>query len=139
MDDTWAKLTHNIREIQYHRAHTLSFEENYRFAYQMVIMKNGKQLYEGTVDLVVENLERLVKEILQPNFPTSLDQDPMQRAHDDARLLSALSEVWLDHKGSMDKIGSILKYMVCYIISIHPLPPTMRHTGPGMDKGRAPT
>ncbi|VDB88409.1 unnamed protein product [Peniophora sp. CBMAI 1063] len=111
VDETWSKLTHNIREIQYHRAHTLSFEENYRFAYQMVIMKNGKQLYEGTVDLVVENLDRLVKEILQPNFPTSLDQDPMQRAHDDARLLSALSEVWADHKGSMDKIGSILKYM----------------------------
>lgn len=112
IDDIWSKLSHNIREIQNHRAHTLSFEENYRFAYQMVLTKHGKMLYDGVVDLVNQNLDRLSSELIIPVFPSALSAEPAQRAQDDAQLLRALTRVWEDHRGSMDKIGSILKYMV---------------------------
>jgi cullin 3 len=115
VDDIWSKLTNNIREIQHHRAHTLSFEENYRFSYQMVLTKNGPMLYNGVVDLVVQNLDRLSAEFIIPVFPSSLDKEPAERAHDNARLLKALTHVWEDHADSMEKIGSILKYMVRYI------------------------
>lgn len=37
--DTWAKLSNAIREIQNHNASKLSFEEHYRYAYNMVLFK----------------------------------------------------------------------------------------------------
>lgn len=37
--DTWAKLSHAIREIQNKNAPKISFEENHRYAYNMVLHK----------------------------------------------------------------------------------------------------
>lgn len=37
--ETWAKLSSAIREIQNHNASKLSFEEHYRYAYNMVLYK----------------------------------------------------------------------------------------------------
>lgn len=37
--DTWAKLAAAIREIQNHNASRLSFEEHYRYAYNLVLFK----------------------------------------------------------------------------------------------------
>lgn len=39
MKETWAKLSLAIREIQNHNASKLSFEEHYRYAYNMVLFK----------------------------------------------------------------------------------------------------
>lgn len=39
MKDTWAKLSTAIKEIQNHNASKLSFEEHYRYAYNMVLFK----------------------------------------------------------------------------------------------------
>lgn len=41
--DTWTKLSHAIREIQNHNASKLSFEEHYRYAYNMVLYKRGSR------------------------------------------------------------------------------------------------
>ncbi|KAI0049751.1 Cullin-domain-containing protein [Auriscalpium vulgare] len=111
IDETWAKLTFNIREIQNHRAFTLSFEENYRLAYQMVVTKHGDMLYNGVIQLVVQNLDRLADEIIFPAFPTGLVQDPTHQAAEAERLLKALTKVWEDHTSSMSKLSHILKYM----------------------------
>jgi len=40
MKDTWAKLSTAIKEIQNHNASKLSFEEHYRYAYNMVLFKS---------------------------------------------------------------------------------------------------
>lgn len=39
--DTWAKLATAIREIQNHNASKLSFEEHYRYAYNLVLFKRA--------------------------------------------------------------------------------------------------
>ena len=61
IDETWNQLSTNIREIFNHNVSTLSFEENHRFAYNMVLHKHGEELYEGVKTLIIENLDRLGK------------------------------------------------------------------------------
>lgn len=112
VDESWAKLTLNIREIQHHNAHKLSFEECYRLSYQLVVSKHGQMLYNGVRDLVVENLNRLAEETILPAFPSGLEQDPMQQSQEGERLLKAVHKVWSDHTDCMDKLSHILKYMV---------------------------
>ncbi|KAI0303827.1 Cullin-domain-containing protein [Multifurca ochricompacta] len=111
VDESWAKLTSYIREIQHHNAHKLSFEVCYRLGYQLVVSKQGPMLYNGVGDLVVENLNRLAEEFVLPTFPSGLEQDPMQQSQEGERLLKALHKVWRDHTDCMDKLSHILKYM----------------------------
>ena len=111
-DKTWDKLANNIREIQNHNSANLSFEENYRFAYNMVLYKEGENLYNAVKTLVSENLEKLAKEEIVPVFPTGASSEPMQKSQEAELLLKALKRVWDDHTSNMVKLGQILKYMV---------------------------
>lgn len=113
IDDTWAKLSANIREIHKHNASNLSFEENHRFAYNMVLHKNGAMLYKGVCELVAENLVELANTEVVPAFPTTGDGDRMQQTQEGETLLKALRRIWADHISSMSKLRDILKYMVC--------------------------
>ncbi|KAG6873948.1 hypothetical protein C0995_008987 [Termitomyces sp. Mi166 len=110
-EGTWTELAKNIRQIQKHDASTLSFEENYRFAYNMVLHKKGKMLYEGVKELVAENLDQLADEKIIPVFPTGSNDDSMHRSQESDVFLKALRRVWDDHTGNMVKLGQILKYM----------------------------
>ncbi|KAG6813913.1 hypothetical protein H0H92_005762 [Tricholoma furcatifolium] len=110
-EKTWAELAKNIREIQNHDASNLSFEENYRFAYNMVLHKEGRMLYDGVKKLISENLDELAQQQIIPVFPTGGDSDPMHRSQESDIFLKALRGVWDDHTGNMVKLGQILKYM----------------------------
>ncbi|KAG9315306.1 Cullin [Chiua virens] len=110
-EETWNKLSKNIREIHNHNASKLSFEENYRYAYNMVLYKSGSMLYKGVCQLVTENVERLAEEELVPTFPSRGSGDPMQQSQEAELLLRALRRVWDDHTGNMSKLRDILKYM----------------------------
>ncbi|OJT11444.1 Cullin-3 [Trametes pubescens] len=110
-DETWTKLARNIVEIQNHNAANLSFEENHRYAYNMVLYKNGDRLYKGASQLVAENLEKLAKEYIIPAFPTGVTNDPVQRSQEGEMLLKALKKVWDDHTSSLSKLRDVLKYM----------------------------
>ena len=112
MDETWAKLSRNIIEIQNHNAANLSFEENHRYAYNMVLYKHGDKLYRGSTQLVAQNLEKLAKEYIVPTFPTGVSDDPVQRSQEGEMLLKALKKVWDDHTSSLSKLRDVLKYMV---------------------------
>jgi cullin 3 len=108
-------LSRNIREIHAHNAFRLSFEENHRFAYNIVLAKKGALLYDGVCTLVRENLDRLAREEVVPTFPTSADvdgADPAAQSDERTLLLKALRKVWEDHHGNMCKLRDILKYMV---------------------------
>ena len=107
-----AKLLLNIRKIQHHDAHKLSFDECYRLSYQLVLSEHGQMLYDGVRDVVVENLNRLAQETILPAVPSGLEQGPMRQNHEGERLLKAVHEVWSDHTDCMDKLSHILKYMV---------------------------
>ena len=117
MDETWAKLSKNIIEIQNHNAANLSFEENHRYAYNMVLYKNGDKLYKGSTQLVAENLDKLAKEYIIPAFPTGVREDPVQKAQESEMLLKALKKVWDDHVSSLSKLRDVLRYMVSAVIS----------------------
>ncbi|KAI8980202.1 Cullin-domain-containing protein [Trametes punicea] len=111
IDETWAKLSRNIIEIQNHNAANLSFEENHRYAYNMVLYKNGDKLYRGSTQLIAENLEKLAKEFIIPAFPAGVTDDPVQKSQEGEMLLKALKKVWDDHTSSLSKLRDVLKYM----------------------------
>lgn len=113
IDQTWSKLSKNIKEILNHNAANLSFEENHRFAYNMVLYKSGDVLYRGMRQIVAEHLDNLAKDQILSAFPTTGSGDPMQRSQENELLLKALKNVWDDHTSNMSKLGQILKYMVC--------------------------
>ena len=112
VEESWAKLAANIRAIQHHNAHKLSFEECYRLSYQLVVSKQGQMLYDGVRDLAVENLNRLAQETILPSFPSGLEQDPIQQIHEGEGLLKVVHKVWSDHTDCMDILSDILKFMV---------------------------
>ncbi|KAI0775190.1 Cullin-domain-containing protein [Trametes elegans] len=111
MDETWAKLARNIIEIQNHNAANLSYEENHRYAYNMVLYKSGDKLYKGSTQLIADNLEKLAKEYIFPAFPAGVTNDPVQKSQEGEMLLKALKKVWDDHTSSLSKLRDVLKYM----------------------------
>jgi cullin 3 len=108
----WSSLSANIREIHDQNASNLSFEENYRYAYNMVLYKNGAVLYKGVCQLVAENIDRLAQCEIVPVFPSGSSKDPVQQSQEGELLLKALKRVWDFHIGNMSKLRDILKYMV---------------------------
>ena len=116
IDETWAKLSRNIVEIQNHNAANLSYEENHRFAYNMVLYKHGETLYQGTKKLIADNLDKLANAYIIPAFPAHVDDDPVQKAQSGELLLKAMKKVWDDHTSSLSKLRDVLKYMVHYFI-----------------------
>ncbi|KAJ7066932.1 Cullin-domain-containing protein [Mycena amicta] len=110
IESTWSDLSNNIREIQNHNAPNLSFEENHRFAYNMVLHKHGDMLYNGVVQLVAEHLERLANDHIVPAYPSGAF-DQTGQGQEAEILLKALRYVWDDHTSSMVRLGQILKYM----------------------------
>ncbi|PFH52964.1 hypothetical protein AMATHDRAFT_1696 [Amanita thiersii Skay4041] len=110
-EETWKQLANNIREIQNHNARHLSFEENHRFGYNLVIHRHGEMLYNGLKALVIENLNRLADEMIVPVFPSGGNHDPMQQSQEAEILCKAIAKVHEDHCSNMIKLGQILKYM----------------------------
>lgn len=135
LSDTWASLSKAIQEIHAHNASNLSFEENYRFAYNLVLHKQGKQLYDGVKDLITQNIVKLREGEVCPAFPRAPTAttssagasglaikglgaredaawDAASRSQEAERFLKALRSSWDDHVSSMSKLRDILKYMV---------------------------
>ncbi|CAO1615339.1 unnamed protein product [Parajaminaea phylloscopi] len=67
--EMWNRLAHAIGQIQHHNESTLSYEEHYRYAYNLVIVKEGRVLYEGVKRLVEAHLDKQCVERLIPSFP----------------------------------------------------------------------
>lgn len=118
VDETWAKLKHNMIEIQNHRAGNLSYEENHRYAYNMVLHKHGEPLYKGTCQLIADNLEKLAKQDIVPCFPTGAGEDTIQRSQEAEVLLKAVRKVWDDHTSSLSRLRDVLKYMVNHPLTV---------------------
>lgn len=117
MSETWNSLSKAVREIHNHNASNLSFEENYRFAYNLVLHKQGDLLYRGVNDLITENINKLAEEKVKPCFPTTVSGDPAQKGQEVERFLRAVRDSWDDHIGSMSKLRDILKYMVRLLVN----------------------
>ncbi|QRV75134.1 cullin family [Ceratobasidium sp. AG-Ba] len=112
-EQAWEKLSSAIQQIYAKNASSLSFEENYRHAYNLVVSKHGEMLYQGLTTLVTNNLNRLVKEKLVPEFPrATLDgRDAVGMCQEGEAFVKAFRDVWDDHESSMSKISDLVKYM----------------------------
>ncbi|KAG8716376.1 Cullin-3 [Ceratobasidium sp. 395] len=112
-DQAWDKLSSAIQQIYAKNASALSFEENYRHAYNLVVSKHGEMLYQGLTTLVTKNLNRLVRETLVPEFPrATLDgRDTVEICQEGEAFVKAFRDVWDDHESSMSKISDLVKYM----------------------------
>lgn len=97
--------------IQRHRCDTLSFEENYRLAYYIVVSKQGELLYNGVLSLITENFGRLVDEYIGPTL-TAVNGDLAMKIREHEEFLSALMKVWKDHITSTQKLSHVLGFMV---------------------------
>eukprot|EP00406_Dinophysis_acuminata_P006786 CAMPEP_0179220922 /NCGR_PEP_ID=MMETSP0797-20121207/5897_1 /TAXON_ID=47934 /ORGANISM="Dinophysis acuminata, Strain DAEP01" /LENGTH=750 /DNA_ID=CAMNT_0020927633 /DNA_START=123 /DNA_END=2375 /DNA_ORIENTATION=- len=93
---TWECLKHAIHQIHQHNASSLSFEELYRNAYNLVLHKYGELLYNGVQGVVADHLKSVAQKCV--DCP-------------DDRLLEELKKQWDDHKTTMVMIRDILMYM----------------------------
>lgn len=109
-----------IDTIHRHDASSLSFEEHYRYAYYLVVHKQGHVLYNKVAELIAANLEKLTKEKIVPLYPPTASSiasgskgaDNIVAASDGQLFLTQLREVWNDHIACMSKLRDVLKYMV---------------------------
>ena len=56
-DNIWNTIRHAISEIMNRNISNLSFEQLYRFSYNMLLHKHGDFLYKGLLDLLTEHLQ----------------------------------------------------------------------------------
>ena len=92
----WARLSDAITQIQHHNISRLSYEEHYRYAYNLVLNQQGEMLYSGVSRQVEEHLVRQCAEHLVPAFPldaAAVDaaRDAFAGASDTARKVSSIS------------------------------------------------
>ncbi|EFA79173.1 cullin C [Heterostelium album PN500] len=92
----WKLLEEAIKTIHLKNASSLSFEELYRNAYNMVLHKNGEMLYNNLKNLVNGHLKEVAKQV--------------EIANDEA-FLNELNTSWSEHKTSMLMVRDILMYM----------------------------
>lgn len=97
VDNTWAMLKNAIQEIHKKNNSCLSFEELYRNAYTMILLKHGERLYNGMRETVSAHLETKVREDVLKSLNNNF--------------LQTLDECWRDHQTSMVMIRDILMYM----------------------------
>jgi cullin 3 len=119
--DTFERLANAVKEIQHKNASRLSFEEHYRYAYTLVLHKQGQLLYDGIKSLVTDHLEAEAHARVAPSFPTmSLDDGDLMEAQASGqqgeKFLNALRGVWDDHTACMSKLKDLLKYMVSSLV-----------------------
>ncbi|CBQ68511.1 related to Cullin-3 [Sporisorium reilianum SRZ2] len=69
IEDMWLRLVHAISQIQNHNISKLSYEEHYRYAYNLVLYQQGDMLYHGVKKQVQQHLDKLCREKIIPAFP----------------------------------------------------------------------
>ncbi|CAD7965133.1 unnamed protein product [Amoebophrya sp. A120] len=95
-ENVWASLKAAIHQIHQHNASTLSFEELYRNAYNLVLHKHGELLYNGVEEVIRDHLQET-----SGNVTNATNEN----------LLETIKLQWDDHKTTMVMIRDILMYM----------------------------
>lgn len=95
-DETWNILAAAIDQIYNRNASQLSFEELYRYSYNLVLHKHGDLLYDGVTDKITSHLLTTVNNLSE----TQEDS-----------LLEAVAISWKEHQITMTMIRDILMYM----------------------------
>jgi cullin 3 len=124
-------LSEAVRQIQQHNASKLSFEEQYRHAYNLVTTSQGHTLYNTVADLVSAHLEKEALDRIVPAFPPSTSSVTLASGSGNGAaniaaaaaaqiFLGRLVAVWGDHLMCMGKLRDVLKYMVSPCVRLIP-------------------
>ena len=91
-DKNWRILESAISEIHRHNASSLSFEELYRTAYNLVLHKHGERLYRGVQEILLTHIRELGAGVAKAPNQT---------------LLQELYSTWDDHNVTMVMIPKL--------------------------------
>ncbi|BGP14809.1 hypothetical protein JCM10213v2_002764 [Rhodosporidiobolus nylandii] len=130
MDSTLDRLKEAIEQIQQHNVSQLSFEEHYRYAYNLVLHKKGHLLYNAVADLISSHLQAETKAKIVPVFPHAASSvasgsgagaasgtssvgatENVSQAAAGQLFLDTVKDVWADHTACMSKLRDVLKYL----------------------------
>jgi len=143
--EKWASLSASITQIYNKNASTLSFEELYRSAYNLVLHKHGEVVYNGVKESITERMKFVGAEvgaiegweeycgksgdddgttggtdktISEPHTHYTTTNDSKK---DGGELLGALEEKWKDHKLTLVMVRDILMYLDrTYVVQSQP-------------------
>ena len=93
----WSTIKEAIHKIYQKQASSLSYEELYRTAYNLVLHKHGELLYNGVKNTTIELLQPIVERL--------------GRCTTEEDLLKRVNEVWQQEKLCIIMIKDILMYM----------------------------
>ncbi|BGO96947.1 hypothetical protein JCM10021v2_000583 [Rhodotorula toruloides] len=126
-DSTLDRLKEAIQQIQQHNVSQLSFEEHYRYAYNLVLYKKGHLLYNAVAELISAHLEKETRDKIVPTFPHSTTaiastsgtqagtggaaSENVAAAAAGQLFLDRLRDVWDDHIACLSKLRDVLKYL----------------------------
>jgi len=92
----WTTMKDAIKRIYALQASTLSYEELYRTAYNLVLHKHGELLYNGVKQITIEMLQPIVQQLIDTP---------------DESLLTTFNDIWTREKLCIIMIKDILMYM----------------------------
>jgi cullin 3 len=92
----WQTIKEAIHKIYAKQASSLSYEELYRTAYNLVLHKHGELLYNGVKNTTIELLQPIVEQLINAS-----EED----------LLKRLNDIWQQEKLCIIMIKDILMYM----------------------------
>jgi len=119
---TFSSLASAMDEIHNRNASTLSFEELYRNAYNLVLHKHGTLLYNGVQERLCMHLRDSGDSLLivareSESSLTSSSSGGLMRgssagsSNDQYKLLIEISKVWKEHRITMVMVRDIFMYM----------------------------
>ncbi|EPQ31423.1 uncharacterized protein PFL1_00758 [Pseudozyma flocculosa PF-1] len=69
IEEMWKRLVDAIGEIHNHNISKLSYEEHYRYAYNLVLYQHGDMLYNGVKRQIEAHLNKQCRDKIAPAFP----------------------------------------------------------------------
>jgi hypothetical protein len=121
----WSNLEASFQQIHSKNASTLSYEELYRGAYQLVLKKRGEQLYDHVVDFERQWLQNTVqgevRGLITPDLLAGqISTVSTERRYSGERFLKGIKQQWVDHELGISMISDVTMYLVCLVFAFIP-------------------
>jgi cullin 3 len=116
-EKAWADLAESFRNIHTRNASTLSYEELYRKAYEIVLRKRGDLLYQKVLNFESEWLNTQTRAQITPFLSPELlsplsTASAVERRTAGERFLKTLKTQWTDHDMCIAMMADVTMYLV---------------------------
>jgi cullin 3 len=128
-DSTWNVLETAFTDIHKQNASSLSYEELYRFAYRLVLKKQGEKLYENVktfeagwlqtkvLPRILSHLSTALQSGQQDGSAVGIGAGANERRDAGEKFLVSLKSSWNEHVLAMNMLADVLMYMVRIYLS----------------------